>query len=79
LRAQAPLAWLPQPRLAAMTADVCSPVVSFTCLKVFAFNDRLERKDAHDLLYCIERAPEGLNAMTEVFKAERVGKHGAVV
>lgn len=54
-------------------------VVSFTCLKVFAFNDRFERKDAHDLLYCIEHAPERLDAIADYFKAERAGKHGAVV
>lgn len=54
-------------------------VISFTCLKVFAFSDRFERKDAHDLLYCIEHAPEGLDAVAEMFRAERGGKHGAVV
>lgn len=35
-------------------------LVSFTCLKSFAFDQRFERKDAHDLIYCIEHAPEGL-------------------
>ncbi len=34
-------------------------LVSFTCLKSFAFDQRFERKDAHDLIYCIEHAPEG--------------------
>ena len=33
-------------------------LVSFTCLKAFAFDQRFERKDAHDLIYCIEHAPE---------------------
>jgi hypothetical protein len=54
-------------------------LVSFTCLKVFAFDDRFERKDAHDLIYCIEHAPEGMDAAAEGFRAERSGKHGAVV
>lgn len=54
-------------------------LVSFTCLKTFAFNDRNARKDAHDLIYCIEHAPEGLDAVAKVFRAEREGKHGAVV
>jgi hypothetical protein len=54
-------------------------LVSFTCLKVFAFNDRLERKDAHDLLYCIEYAPNGLEAVAETFRAARGGKHAAVI
>ncbi len=54
-------------------------LVSFTCLKAFAFDDRFERKDAHDLIYCIEHSPEGLDAVAEAFRAELSGKHGAVV
>jgi len=54
-------------------------VVSFTCLKVFAFDDRLERKDAHDLLYCIEHVPDGIEGVAETFRAARAGKHGAVI
>ena len=29
-------------------------LVCFTCLKSFAFDHRNERKDAHDLIYCLE-------------------------
>lgn len=29
-------------------------IVSFTCLKSIAYDDRQERKDAHDLVYCLE-------------------------
>ncbi|CAN7772840.1 hypothetical protein SBC1_80280 (plasmid) [Caballeronia sp. SBC1] len=54
-------------------------LVSFTCLKAFAFDQRNERKDAHDLIYCIEHAPEGLVAVAESFRIERDGKHGAVI
>jgi len=54
-------------------------LVSFTCLKAFAFDDRNERKDAHDLIYCIEHAPEGLDAVAENFRRELQGKHGAVI
>lgn len=54
-------------------------VVSFTCLKVFAFDDRFERKDAHDLLYCIEHAPGGINSVAELFRAALQSKHGTVV
>ncbi|MDR1423491.1 MAG: antitoxin [Azoarcus sp.] len=54
-------------------------LVSFTCLKSFAFDQRFERKDAHDLIYCIEHAPESLNAVAAAFHKERTGKHGAVV
>lgn len=54
-------------------------LVSFTCLKSFAFDQRFERKDAHDLIYCLEHAPGGLEAVAASFRQERVGKHGAVV
>ncbi|MBI3371360.1 MAG: antitoxin [Betaproteobacteria bacterium] len=54
-------------------------LVSFTCLKSFAFDQRNERKDAHDLIYCIEYAPEGLDAVADAFRKERDGKHGAVI
>lgn len=54
-------------------------LVSFTCLKSFAFDQRFERKDAHDLIYCIEHAPKGIDAVAEDFYKERRGKHGAVI
>lgn len=54
-------------------------LVSFTCLKSFAFDQRFERKDAHDLIYCIEHASGGINAVAEEFRRELRGKHGAVV
>jgi hypothetical protein len=54
-------------------------LVSFTCLKSFAFDQRFERKDAHDLIYCIEHAPEGAEAVAEAFRKELAGKHGDVV
>jgi hypothetical protein len=54
-------------------------LVSFTCLKSFAFDQRFERKDAHDLIYCIEHAPAGINAVADDFRNECSGKHGAVV
>ncbi len=54
-------------------------LVSFTCLKSFAFDDRNERKDAHDLIYCIEHEPKGLNTVAEAFRKELEGKHGSVI
>lgn len=54
-------------------------LVSFTCLKAFAFAQRFERKDAHDLVYCVEHAPEGLEAVAIAFRKERDGRHGAVI
>lgn len=54
-------------------------LVSFSCLKCFAFDQRFERKDAHDLIYCIEHATESIDTVAEVFRKERSGKHGAVI
>lgn len=54
-------------------------IVSFTCLKAFAFDQRFERKDAHDLIYCIENADEGIDAVAAAFRAALGGKHGAVI
>ena len=54
-------------------------LVSFTCLKAFAFDQRFERKDAHDLIYCLEHAPEGADAVAQAFREECERKHGEVV
>ena len=54
-------------------------LVSFTCLKAFAFDQRFERKDAHDLVYCIEHAEEGLDGAAQLFREVLEGGHGAVV
>lgn len=54
-------------------------IVSFTCLKAFAFDQRFERKDAHDLAYCVEHAPEGLDSVAAMFREALAGKHGPVV
>lgn len=54
-------------------------LISFTCLKALAFDQRFERKDAHDLIYCIEHAPDGDEAVADAFRKEREGKHGEVV
>lgn len=54
-------------------------LLSFTCLKAFALDQRNERKDAHDLVYCVEHAPGGLDAAAGFFRRELAGKHGEVV
>lgn len=54
-------------------------LVSFACLKAFAFDQRFERKDAHDLIYCIEHAPDGLDSAAAAFREAAAGKHGAVI
>ena len=54
-------------------------LASFTCLKSFAFDQRFERKDAHDLISCIENAPEGIEDVTAAFRKELAGTHSAVI
>lgn len=54
-------------------------LVSFTCLKAFAFDQRGESKDAHDLVYCIEHTPEGLDSAAAMFRRSLEGDHGAVI
>jgi hypothetical protein len=54
-------------------------LVSFTCLKALAYDQRFERKDAHDLVYCIEHAPEGVEVAGDAFRRELEGKHRDVV
>ena len=54
-------------------------IVSFTCLKAFAFDQRFERKDAHDLVYCLEHYPGGVDVAQAAFKAALDGKHGEVI
>jgi len=48
-------------------------------LKAFAFDERFERKDAHDLIYCIQHAPEGFDDAAAAFREALAGKHGAVL
>jgi len=54
-------------------------IVSFTCLKAYALDQRHEFKDAHDLVYCIEHADGGIDATAKSFQSARKGKHAAVI
>jgi hypothetical protein len=54
-------------------------IVSFTCLKSIAYNDRQERKDAHDLVYCLEHAPQKLEGIAAMFRDALGGKHRDVL
>lgn len=54
-------------------------IVSFTCLKAFAFDHRNARKDAHDLVYCLEHYPGGLDAAIAAFKDALAGSHAEAV
>jgi hypothetical protein len=54
-------------------------IVSFTCLKAFAFDHRREGKDAHDLVYCLEHGEGGLVGAIVEFKDALTGKHGGII
>lgn len=53
--------------------------VSFICLKAMAFDDRGERKDAHDIVYCLEYGDGGVDAAIADFQAAAEGKHRDVI
>lgn len=50
-------------------------IVSFTCLKAFAFDHRNERKDAHDLVYCLEHIEGGFDRVIDEFTKALAGPH----
>ncbi|MFY8048043.1 MAG: antitoxin [Erythrobacter sp.] len=54
-------------------------IVSFTCLKAFAFDQRNARKDAHDLVYCLEHYPGGLDPAILAFEDALAGPHAEAV
>jgi hypothetical protein len=54
-------------------------LVAFTCLKAYAVDQRDERKDAHDLIYCLEHCNGGTEAAAAQFSAALGGKHKAVI
>lgn len=50
-------------------------LLSFTCLKAIAYDQRHERKDAHDLIYCLEHGAGGIAAVAEGMRQHCEGKH----
>lgn len=54
-------------------------IVSFTCLKAFAFDHRREGKDAHDLVYCLDHGDGGLVGAIASFKDAMAGKHRDII
>ena len=50
-------------------------IVSFVCLKAMALEGRVERKDPHDLVYCIEYANGGIEGAAAGFREQMEGKH----
>ena len=54
-------------------------LVSFTCLKALAFDQRFERKDAHDLIYCLEYSESSIELTAGLFRDALAGVHGDVI
>lgn len=54
-------------------------IVSFVCLKAFAFDDRFERKDAHDIVYCLEHFEGGVDAARDAFARALDTQHRDVI
>ncbi|MBA1143869.1 MULTISPECIES: hypothetical protein [Mesorhizobium] len=54
-------------------------LVAFTCLKAYAVDQRDERKDAHDLVYCLTHYDGGIDTAAKEFRSALDGKHKAVV
>lgn len=54
-------------------------IVSFACLKSYALDQRHERKDAHDLVYCLEHCDGGPEGAAKAFRAALEGKHKEAV
>ncbi|MGI3187436.1 hypothetical protein [Nioella aestuarii] len=54
-------------------------IVSFTCLKAFAFEHRAEPKDAHDLCYCLEHYKGGPDALHHAFREAIDGRHSEAI
>lgn len=54
-------------------------IVSFTCLKAFAFDHRAEPKDAHDLCYCLEHFKGGAEALRSAFEDALAGNHAEII
>lgn len=54
-------------------------IVSHTCLKAFAYDQRAERKDAHDLVYCIENIEGGIELVAAEIGSALDGKHAKAI
>jgi hypothetical protein len=54
-------------------------LVAFTSLKAYAVDQRDERKDARDLIYCLSHYDGGIVAAARQFHAALDGRHKQVV
>ena len=62
------------------TEIICyADVVTHTCLKAFAFDHRCERKDAHDLVYCVDNIDGGFDFVASELISALAGKYATAV
>lgn len=54
-------------------------VVAHSSLKMLSYADRREGKDAHDLIYCLQHADEGIPAVAKKFCEALRGKHAETI
>lgn len=54
-------------------------IVSFTCLKSYALDDRHERKDAYDIVYCLEHCEGGWKAAAKAFRTALEGEYKEII
>ena len=54
-------------------------LVAFTALKIFAFRNRGEGKDAHDLVYCLQHCGRDMADIAAHFVQALAGKHAAII
>ena len=54
-------------------------IVGFTVLKVLAFKNRTEPKDAHDLIFCLENCGLAIPEIAQRFVAALQGRHSDII
>ena len=54
-------------------------LVCFVCLKLFAYEQRFERKDAHDLFYCLDYVQGDVSSVAHRFNTALNCKHQQVI
>lgn len=54
-------------------------IVCFTCLKSYALYERHERKDAYDIVYCLENYEGGWKAVVRAFRTALEGEYKEVI
>jgi hypothetical protein len=53
--------------------------VGFTVLKILAFRNRTEAKDAHDLIYSLENCGQSIAEIADRFTVALQGRHSEII